>query len=295
MLKEDMIREAVILREKGFPPSDAPMKRGNAAERQFQVPVGERMVTVYEFVPETKTETSSTVLINFHGGGFVKGRAERDSVYCSNLAEQLKIPVWDVDYALSPEYPYPTALEDAWEVCAFAVAQGKRVMLAGHSAGGNLAVGVCILDGERDQIHPLGLLAEYFPADMATDPMSKLSKGQLAQEKEVMRARTGQMYNLFYCGEQDGRDPLISPLFAEEGQLKGFPDTMVLSAGKDKLREEDEMFALKLAAAGVKVLVKRYGSSPHGFTINRNGQWEEALGDHLEFIRACVAKEEKKR
>ena len=68
--------------------------------------------------------------------------------------------------------------------------------------------------------------------------------------------------------------------------LATFPDTLILSAGLDTLCDEDEKFALRLAQNGVNVTLRRFRQSPHGFTINRMGEWEEAIALHQAFFKA---------
>lgn len=292
MTSEEMIQRARAMRERGFPPMEQPPEQRPVTETVLHLPSAEgRSVTVYETRPAKGLPANCPFLINYHGGGFVKGRADRDGVYCAWLADLFDALVWDVDYALAPEDPFPAAVEDAWAAAQQAFEQAEslgadpdRIFLLGHSAGGNLVADVCLLATQRGIVKPAAVLMEYFPADMATDPMDKLTEAQLADEKEVRRAEVGRMYNLFYTREHDPKEVLISPLFARPEQLAAFPDALVLSAGKDKLCEEDERFAAKLAAAGVTVTLRRFPNSQHGFTINRGGEWREALALHAAFI-----------
>lgn len=292
MTSEEMIRRAWAMRERGFPPMAQPPEQRPVEEKVLHLPSeGGRNVTVYQLRPQHGLPANCPFFINYHGGGFVKGRADRDSVYCAWLADVFDALVWDVDYALAPEDPFPAAVEDAWAVARQTFEQAEalgadpeRIFLLGHSAGGNLVADVCLLAAERGVVKPAAVLMEYFPADMASDPMGKLTEAQLADEKEVRRAEVGRMYNLFYTRAHDPKKVLISPLFASRQQLAFFPDALVLSAGKDKLCEEDEQFAAKLAAAGVTVTTRRFPNSQHGFTINRGGEWREALALHAAFI-----------
>lgn len=292
MTNEEMLRRAQAIRERGFPPMEQPPEHRSVEEKILHLPSeGGRSVTVYELRPQRGLEPNCPFFVNFHGGGFVKGRADRDGVYCAWLADLFGALVWDVDYALAPEEPFPAAVEDAWAVARQAFEQAEslgadpeRILLLGHSAGGNLVADVCLLAAERGIVKPAAVLMEYFPADMAADPMDKLTEAQRADEKEVRRAEIGRMYNLFYTRDHDAKEILISPIFASREQLASFPDALILSAGKDKLCQEDEQFALKLAAAGVTVTTCRFARSQHGFTINRGGEWREALALHAAFI-----------
>lgn len=294
MSNEEMLQRAQAMRERGFPPMEQPPEQRPVTEKVLHLPSANgRSVTVYEIRPQRGLPEHCPFFINYHGGGFVKSRADRDGVYCAWLADLFDALVWDVDYALAPEEPFPAAVEDAWAVAQQAFEQAaelgadpERILLLGHSAGGNLVADVCLLARERGIVKPAAVLMEYFPADMAADPMDKLSEAQRADEKEARRAEMGRMYNLFYTREHDPKEVLISPIFASQEQLADFPDALVLSAGKDKLCEEDEQFAARLAAAGVTVTARRFPRSQHGFTINRGGEWREALALHAAFFDA---------
>ena len=48
----------------------------------------------------------------------------------------------------------------------------------------------------------------------------------------------------------------------------------------------DEALALRMARCGVNVTLRRFRQSPHGFTTNRMGEWEEAVALHAAFLRA---------
>lgn len=113
-------------------------------ETELHIPVeGGRTVHVYEERPDHLPEKAALVL-NFHGGGFIKGRTDRDRRYCCTIMEQLNVLVWDVDYCIAPEEPFPAAVEEAYGIAAYAFDHAEelgidpdKIILAGHSAGGN--------------------------------------------------------------------------------------------------------------------------------------------------------------
>lgn len=252
-----------------------------------------RKVTVYEIRPEGLPEGSCALILNFHGGGFVKGRADRDHRYCAELAQKLHCMIWDVDYCLAPEEPFPAAVEECFGVTAYAFAHSeqlgvdpRRIAVAGHSAGGNLAAAV-ILKGLRTKAFtPCCALMEYFPANHAIDPMSRYSAEELQDERNVRRGETERLYGRFYCDPESEQAQSIyaSPLLAQPEDLALFPDSLVISAGHDSLREETEQFARKLMEAGVTVTAKRIPEAMHGFTVNRTPGWERAVALHEAFF-----------
>lgn len=191
-----------------------------------------------------------------------------------------------MDYSLAPEHPFPKAVHEAYDVVKYAYDHGEelgidreKIILMGHSAGGNLAVTVCMRAGETRDFRPAGLLAEYFPADLCTDPEKK------KRAEGDMPAEVAKAYNAFYCDGENAGNPYASPLFATKEQLRSFPDTLIISAGMDSLCYEDEEFAAKLIQAGVTVTARRFMNSRHGFTVNRTDEWEDALSLTEDFIQ----------
>ena len=78
---------------------------------EVKVP-GSADVTVYLTVP-FQVEAGAPLFVNYHGGGFIRGRDARYELFCRRLACTFRCVVVDVDYALAPDYPFPVAVEQA--------------------------------------------------------------------------------------------------------------------------------------------------------------------------------------
>ena len=83
------------------------------------------------------------VILYCHGGGYVSGGLD----YAGNLSVKLAMAtgftVYSFAYRLAPEHPYPAAQEDVdvvWEYLTENAAEADHVLLAGDSAGGNMAL-----------------------------------------------------------------------------------------------------------------------------------------------------------
>lgn len=296
MNRNEMIKQSELLRmrDRFGPVSEEELASFPVSQKKLLIPMEcGRHIHVYEIRPNSGLVASSPILINFHGGGFIKPRTARDHRYCAFLAAQLGILIWDVDYCLAPEQPFPAAPEECFHVYRYVLEHAdilginpQWIFLAGHSAGGNLAAGVCIQAIRKSLPVPKAMLLEYFPCDAATPPLEKLPPELRASEPHAERAKTEQLYNEFYYGRADVSDPLASPLFASTDILAQFPPCLILSAAQDSLRAETEQFARKLVEFGVVVSTKRFTKSRHGFTINRTEEWEDALKLHLSFFHS---------
>ena len=257
------------------------------AEIRIETSLGSTAVYVYE---NCDSSTERPLVINFHGGGFIKGRNRRDELFCRKMANLLGAVVVDLDYHLAPEYPYPAAVKESWEVVRWSWEQRERlgfdqgkIVLIGHSAGGNLAAGVSMRLGESGLFRPACLVLDYPPLDLAKDPAEK---ERTSCDMPAERARE---YNRQYICPECSREPYASPVYAPERMLAGLPDTLVISAGEDSLCAEDEEFALRLARSGVTVTLRRFTDSLHGFVINRRCEWEAAEELIVRFIKQHVS------
>ncbi|XP_069033144.1 lipase, hormone-sensitive a isoform X1 [Embiotoca jacksoni] len=125
-----------------------------------------------------KQPRSPWLLIHFHGGGFVAQTSKSHENYLRSWSKELNVPVLSVDYSLSPEAPFPRALEECFYAYCWALnnchllgSTAERVCLAGDSAGGNLCITVsmkAIASGIRV---PDGIMAAY-PATLLTTDAS---------------------------------------------------------------------------------------------------------------------------
>jgi len=105
-------------------------------------------------IPRPRTPNDPLVLY-FHGGGWVIGSVETHDATCRKLADESGYPVVSVDYALAPENPFPDGLKDCYaalgcasEAASELDAEGGTVV-AGDSAGGNLAAATALLSRDR--------------------------------------------------------------------------------------------------------------------------------------------------
>lgn len=119
-------------------PEELAVLPGTEKELWIEVADG-RKVHLFEERPDALPENAA-LLLNFHGGGFIKGRTDRDRRYCCTLMEQLNCLVWDVDYCLAPEQAFPAAVEETYGIIAYASEHApelgidpQKILLAGHS------------------------------------------------------------------------------------------------------------------------------------------------------------------
>jgi len=226
------------------------------------------------------------LFVNIHGGGFTIGCPEMDDRFMADIAREAGVKILSIDYSLAPEAPFPMALEQCYAVVLYAAQHAAelgvdsgRIAIGGHSAGGNLSAGVCLLDAERRELGLKALILDYPPLDLLNDPYAK------PRPKKAIPPRTARMFDLAYVGSRElAGNPLVSPCYATDEQVSSFPPTLVITAGEDSLAPEAEAFKDRLIEAGVDVTFRRFEGASHGFTHTGEPPAEEAwrlMIDHL--------------
>ena len=121
-----------------------------------EVYAGDHNVPVRIFSPDL--EGTYPALLFFHGGGWVTGNIDSYDKVCTNMAKITRHTVISVDYRLAPEYKFPAAPEDCYQVARelflhsdlFGI-KPEQITLIGDSAGGNLAAVVSLMARDRGE------------------------------------------------------------------------------------------------------------------------------------------------
>ncbi|KAK4295031.1 hypothetical protein Pmani_032366 [Petrolisthes manimaculis] len=113
---------------------------------------------------------SDCLLIHCHGGGFVTQSTKAQEVFLREWAVSVGVPILSIDYSLAPEAPYPRPLEEVLTAYCWALnnmtllgSTGKKIVLTGDSAGGNLIAGLTVKCLELGIRPADGLFFAYTP------------------------------------------------------------------------------------------------------------------------------------
>ena len=159
-----------------------------------------------------------------HGGGYTSGNLGYARVLASKLAHVTGYDVLSFEYRLAPEHPYPAAVEDAlqaWDHLMLLGYGAQDIILAGDSAGGNLALVLCLRLRGAGRRLPGGLVLFSPWTDMT---MSGPSYGERAAIDPMLTANYIDAVRRAYAPGEDFSHPELSPLF---GDLSGFPRTLI--------------------------------------------------------------------
>lgn len=197
------------------------------------------------------SQSRGGIMLYLHGGGWVAGGLETHDGVCRRLAAGSGCRVLALDYRLAPEHPFPAALEDVLEALEW-IASGalgadvdpERLVLAGDSAGANIAAAAALVARDEALPAPALLLLICPILDLAEERISRrlFGRGRLVDALQLARDFGA------YAGDADRGDPRLSPLQAKS--LFGLPPTILHSAEFDPFRDEAAAFAAALHAAG---------------------------------------------
>jgi acetyl esterase len=188
----------------------------------------------------------------FHGGGFVFGDLDSHDTLCRGLALASKATVVAVDYRRAPEHPYPAAFDDCVAATAWI---GDGVVVAGDSAGGNLAAAVAL--HARDSGGPR-IDAQLLLYPMLVPPGTAASHP--GDSELLTRAESHWFWERYRPAGRYAAPGLVD-------DLAGLPPAHIVVAGIDPLRAETLAYARALEAAGVPVRLDDYEQMLHGFLL----------------------------
>jgi len=210
--------------------------------------------------------SASGLVVYFHGGGWVVGTLDGWDASVRNLAAASGCDVVSVDYRLAPEHVFPAAADDAydalvWAASAEGLAAGRPIVIAGDSAGGNLAA-VSALRARDFGGPPIALQVLVYP--VVDCDLDRRSYHEYGGDELILNRRDMVWFWDHYAPDPATRaNPYASPLRASS--LSGLPPAYVVTAEHDPLRDEGFAYADRLRAARVPVEHRHYGSQIHAF------------------------------
>lgn len=224
-------------------------------------------------------------LVFIHGGGFIGGTPFAVENFCRLVTELADAVVFNIDYSLAPERPFPNGLNDCYAVirhlhdhAADYGVDPNKITVGGDSAGGNLSAACCLKDlaDHKNTIKAQYLLYPALLLGSAKIPGFhwNLSDFNLCDEYRSLlepmvlgfapKEDEAPGFESFYLKSGESFDnPLVSPLKAPDYSV--FPKTLIATAEYDGLRVQGELFGRLLQKAGADVRTIRYNGVGHAF------------------------------
>lgn len=264
-------------------------------------------IRVRSYMQKSVAFQKSPALIYLHGGGFVGGTLDALDAVCRLFADQTHMKVYSLDYHLAPENPFPAALMDSYNFLLnlhnhadiFKVDQ-EQIFMAGDSAGGNLTITTALLDSNSyfGTCYLKKIVAFYPPVSCATkgkeefwNPLEFQTVDRQTQtlvSKYIHNfLRHSANYDPWYAGK-NGSNPLVSPIFATDEQLRAMPPIKIMIGEFDGLRILTQKFAEKLMKVNSEAHFEVYNGMVHAFLKDPQifPEAKLAISDAIRFFEA---------
>jgi len=239
-----------------------------------------------EWIRPTGEPLDGAVLY-LHGGGYTMGSIRTHRALAAQIAIASQTPILIVDYRLAPENPFPAALEDAVQAYRYLLEGGiptEKIILAGDSAGGGLAVAATLSLRDGGEPLPGGIvcISAWLDLTMSGESVSTCARADPLISLEASRWHAG-----MYAGGRDPGAPLLSPVFAD---LAGFPPLLIQVGEHEILRSDSQRLAEKARGAGVPVELEVWDGMFHVWHMAAGylPEADQAIARIGEFIKVRV-------
>lgn len=226
-------------------------------------------------------------VLYLHGGAYLIGSPATHRAITTHLARRCAAEVCAVDYRRAPEHPFPAARDDALAVCLALLEAGhspRRLLLAGDSAGGHLALSLALELKARGLPLPAGLLLFSPWTDLSCQRLHTPEAG----DPLLSRAWLESAVRLLLPADAEPGSAALSPLHAD---LAGLPPLLV-QVGEDELLRDDSLrLAQRAGEQGVVVRLQRYAGCWHVFQAHAGvlASADRALDEAAAFVVECSA------
>jgi len=225
-----------------------------------------------EWITDDNSDTD-TRLLYIHGGGFTAGSLDTHRHLCAQIATAGKCAVLSFEYRLAPENPFPAALDDCMHIYSWMRENGpggeskaRHTFIAGDSAGGNLTIATLLKLKQLGKDQPTAAIALSAALDQTCSLDSWRTRAQidpmLGPRSEMMVADAGK--NSVYLDGRDPKDPMVSPLFGDLGEL---PPILLQVGDAECMRNDSVEFCRKAKASGVDVQLEVWPEMIHAWQI----------------------------
>jgi len=249
------------------------LKEIQTARQKFDAALDNRFKLKIAFVQDTATDsgiklriyrndaskTQLPLIVYFHGGGFALGSIKSHDSICRCLAKSTNCTVVSVEYSLAPESTHPTPVNEGLQVLQWlqhdAGLDGidtSKIFLAGDSAGGTITLGMATDPHLVTNLRGLILMYPTLDPSLSTGSMEQYATGHM-----LTKAMLKEFWRMY-----QGDSKYLAPTDAE---LKTVPPVMLISGGKDVLRDEGLALVERLRALGKDVEYECYDDMLHGF------------------------------
>lgn len=206
---------------------------------------------------------SGRAILYAHGGSFISGSRKSYRSFCASLAHESSSALYLPEYRLAPEYPFPTALEDLYNVYAALIEAEKinndNLILAGDGAGGALTIALVHYLKTKNLPLPafIFLMSPWADLTCADENLNINRKKDFVFSKDSL-LRAAKLYTY----EKNLTNVLVSPLL---GSFENFPPIFIQCGGSEILLSDSKRLSQKIESAGGHAELHVYDGLSHLF------------------------------
>jgi acetyl esterase len=196
----------------------------------------------------------------------MKGDLDSSDTFAWGVAQDTNSVVVSVDYRLAPEHPFPAAFDDIYETLCYVAENSAafridptRIAVCGDSAGGNLSAAACLASRDRDgpEIVAQSLIYPGTGLDQSGGSYEENADAPGLTKSATIK------YREMYIPESESNNPYARPVAADD--FSNLPPAYIHTAQHDPIRDDGEIYADKLRAAGNEVVYHCAEGMIHGF------------------------------
>lgn len=242
-------------------------------------------------IEPNRSEGNLPCVVFFHGGGFMLKASNVHYKIAKMYAEKLPCKVVYTDYRLSPKFQFPIPAEDCYQTYTWVLdnttmlnINPDKIVIAGDSAGGNLALAVTLMARDRGTRIPNAELLIYPVTDrrMITETMKKYV------DTPIWNANLSKIMWRAYLGNQHPKKiEYASPIEAES--FKNFPPTYIEVAQYDALHDDGVSLYNKLQKQSIECEIHDIIGACHGFeTALQSNMLRECMNRRITWLKNII-------
>jgi acetyl esterase/lipase len=215
----------------------------------------------------TPAHPGQKVIYYIHGGGFIIGLDDslHHHSYLPNLAYATNATIYEIDYRVAPEHPYPAALDDVMEGYQGLLEMGidpRNMVVMGDSAGGALVFSLLLKLRDLGFPLPLGCVT----MSPVTAPVHTVESFTTRQEIDPLFTQDMlcHVYTPAYMVAEHYDSPYLHPIY---GEYEGLPPMLIFVGGCDMLHDHSVLVADKAQLAGVDVTLDIHDEMIHAYPV----------------------------
>lgn len=231
--------------------------------------------------PQSIPTDGCPLVVMYHGGGFCLGDLDTETLNCRAFVNHFNAVCLNVDYRLGPEWPFPVAINDAWDALQWTAAnystsrylagaapRERGFVVGGNSAGANITAVLTHLARDAQMNPPI--TGQYLAVPLLLPPevvpehcRERYLSSEQNKHAPILPRAALKMFAKAY--QPDLQSRLYVPFNDPSGHAD-IPPAYIQVCGMDPYRDENLIYESVLREDyGIKMRLDIYPGLPHSF------------------------------